>query len=62
MNADAWVTALTLAAAAATALGGVVLGRRGAKIGLPAPVHLPPRSEEEEGNLQPESPRDVECS
>lgn len=61
MSADAWVTGLTLAAAAATVVGAVILTRRGANIWLPAAIHLPPRSEEPEGNLQPESPRDVEC-
>lgn len=61
MSADAWVTALTLAAAGATGAVAVILTRTGTKIGLPAPARLPPGSEGEEGNLQPESPRDVEC-
>ena len=42
MSADAWVTALTLAAAGATGAGAVILTRTGTKIGLPAPARLPP--------------------
>src|SRR5699024_12853632 len=62
VSADAWVTALTLAAAGATGAGAGILTRTGTKIGLPAPARLPPGSEGAGGHRQPESPRDVGCA